>query len=290
MSFAVWPRERGPVLPSNVSAVVASHGCANVCAEKIQCPIMYTSGSGDRKASRKCWPSYDDSLFAPSKVWASVNGAHHMSPEQSGQLNPYTADFLGCHLAAHDYQASCDRIYGNGADDMCQTSSIDLDGCEAVKDNKPPPPAQCDFVADVDLTLGANRGSTRRLPRKCAATCAPWTTLVPQLSSQMVGAGSSRKISSQSLQHRQGQWLAHQKVGLRCHQHHHLQHQRRQRHRLPQRFATSRRTRIAEEISMRRCKPMISTRVAISAKLTRTVWPGHIPSGTIGAKTCQLAI
>merc|ERR1719199_2241415 len=75
-------------------------------------------------------PSKVNSTPRRPKVLAEVKGAVHMEPAIDGRLNPFDAHFLGCHVAG--LQTSCDKVYGGGADDMCQANTMTL--CQIEKD------------------------------------------------------------------------------------------------------------------------------------------------------------
>lgn len=111
-----------------LKAMLDSHGYigdyANI-APKINIPAMFTTGTEDHQNHLK---GAFDLATSEAKVLAEVTGADHMFPLTNGALNPFDAHFMGCHVA--DLQASCDKIYGQGADTICQANSMTL--CEVV--------------------------------------------------------------------------------------------------------------------------------------------------------------
>jgi poly(3-hydroxybutyrate) depolymerase len=114
----------------NVKAIVASHGYigdATKEAATITIPAMFTTGTEDHRGAVK--GQFDATPGRP-KVLAEVEGAVHMEPAINGRLNPFDAHFLGCHVAG--LQTSCDKVYGGGADDMCQANTMTL--CQIEKD------------------------------------------------------------------------------------------------------------------------------------------------------------
>jgi len=78
---------------------------------------MFMSGCRDRRANRYMSGTYWKSP-ADYKVFAAVSGGKHMEPFGPGRLNPYAAHFLACHV--RHLQESCDKVYGNGEDSMCE--------------------------------------------------------------------------------------------------------------------------------------------------------------------------
>lgn len=106
----------------NVKAVVISHpfedDASNVTSQ-ITIPAMFTTGTEDHRSNVQ--KDFEACPGRP-KILAEVEGAQHMEPLSPGRLNPYDAHFLGCHVAG--LQASCDKVYGKGADDMCQANTM----------------------------------------------------------------------------------------------------------------------------------------------------------------------
>jgi len=106
----------------NVKAVVISHPYkddASSVTSQFTIPAMFLTGTEDHAGNvRKDF----EACPARPKVLAEVEGAKHMEPLSPGRLNPFDAHFLGCHVVG--LNASCDKVYGKGADDMCQANTM----------------------------------------------------------------------------------------------------------------------------------------------------------------------
>jgi len=113
----------------NVKALVALHGFSGV--EGMTLPTMFVSGGSDGRAQRDAGIFKD--IPAAYKVYAAVQGSRHMEPYQPGRLNPFVAHFMGCHVA--DLQESCDMVYGNGSDALCQANL--MSNCEGMTPSGP---------------------------------------------------------------------------------------------------------------------------------------------------------
>jgi len=105
----------------HLKAAVASHGYIGdpSPAGGITVPTMFTTGTEDHAQRLK--QQFELCKGYP-KILAQVDGAQHMEPESPGRLNPFDAHFLGCHVAG--LQTSCDKVYGNGADSLCQKNQM----------------------------------------------------------------------------------------------------------------------------------------------------------------------
>lgn len=106
----------------NVKAVIISHpfkeDASNITSQ-ITIPAMFVTGTEDHRGN--VGKDFEACPGRP-KILAQVEGAKHMEPLSPGRLNPFDAHFLGCHVAG--LKASCTKVYGKGADDMCQANSM----------------------------------------------------------------------------------------------------------------------------------------------------------------------
>jgi len=101
-----------------VSAMVVSHGASGNCAplEPADLPSMYVTGSSDPR--RRFVSGAFNAAPSTPKIFAELSGGGHMEPAGPGRLNEFDAHFLGCHLIPR--QESCDLIYGNSTESLCQ--------------------------------------------------------------------------------------------------------------------------------------------------------------------------
>jgi len=157
----------------SVKAVVASHG-HNDCASEITIPAMFTSGHEDRRSQML---SAFQSCPATHKVYAVASGAGHMEPTHGGRLNPFDAHFLGCHAAG--LQSSCNKIYGNSEDTICNAY---VQSCVVVPAPPPPPiPITCSTTDDWDCSgdfyreIQVDRSGDCCDLCKADAQCSAWT-------------------------------------------------------------------------------------------------------------------
>lgn len=99
---------------------------ASSVTSQITIPAMFATGMEDHRGNVQ--KDFEACPGRP-KILAEVEGAQHMEPLSPGRLNPFDAHFLGCHVAG--LQSSCDKVYGNGATDMCQANNMTL--CQIVQ-------------------------------------------------------------------------------------------------------------------------------------------------------------
>merc|ERR1719446_968568 len=118
----------------HLKAAVASHGYIGdpSPAAGITVPTMFTTGEEDHAQHLK---AQFDLCKGHPKILAQVQGAQHMEPESPGRLNPFDAHFLGCHVAG--LEASCNKVYGNGADTLCRANTMTT--CQIDKGPGPAP-------------------------------------------------------------------------------------------------------------------------------------------------------
>jgi len=112
----------------NVKAVVVSHPYKTDRSNEtigITIPALFATGTEDHRHNVQ--KDFEACPGRP-KVLAQVEGAKHMEPAHEGRLNPFTAHFLGCHVAG--IQSSCEKVYGAGAQDMCQANTMTT--CQVV--------------------------------------------------------------------------------------------------------------------------------------------------------------
>lgn len=62
------------------------------------------------------------------KVYAALEKDSHMEPAVTGELNPFVAHFLACHVAS--LHASCLKVYGQSRDSLCRANEMAY--CEKV--------------------------------------------------------------------------------------------------------------------------------------------------------------
>ena len=89
-------------------------------------PSMFTTGSGDGTVKASHVYAAFKACPARPKVFVELSGQVHTTKGEQG----FDAHFLACHTAS--IQTSCDRIYGGGAEALCQARKYTR--CEIVNE------------------------------------------------------------------------------------------------------------------------------------------------------------
>jgi hypothetical protein len=107
----------------NVSAVLASSDVPQHHYDDLDVPLMFTTGSKDMANTDNSILEYFSNVTTTPRIYASLQDAFHMEPQEGMRLNAYTASFLACHVVGR--QEDCDFIYGSAANSLCEANTYE---------------------------------------------------------------------------------------------------------------------------------------------------------------------
>ena len=124
----------------NVKAMVISHGDKDLLPDNTvnwwpaehNIPTMFITSSGDDVVPGECVEkAYQENLGKSSigyhTIFASTTG-EHMAPVEADKpasnFGAWTGRFLACHLGGSPTAKVCDRLYGDGADNICNDPNL----------------------------------------------------------------------------------------------------------------------------------------------------------------------
>ena len=125
----------------NVKAMVFSHGDKDLLPDdntvnwwpaEHNIPTMFITSSGDDVvAGADVFKAYQENLGKSSigyhTIFASTTG-EHMAPVEADKpasnFGAWTGRFLACHLGGSPTAKVCDRLYGDGADNICNDPNL----------------------------------------------------------------------------------------------------------------------------------------------------------------------
>ena len=124
----------------NVKAMVISHDDKDLLPDNTvnwwpaehNIPTMFITSSGDDVVPGECVEkAYQENLGKSSigyhTIFASTTG-EHMAPVEADKpasnFGAWTGRFLACHLGGSPTAKVCDRLYGDGADNICNDPNL----------------------------------------------------------------------------------------------------------------------------------------------------------------------
>ncbi|GMI24366.1 hypothetical protein TrRE_jg10307, partial [Triparma retinervis] len=119
----------------NIGAAVALHPVYVSCSSSV--PIMYGTGSDDTVVPpSSVRPQYDETEGVP-KVYANIEGATHYEPNTvpPNRWTDVAAAFFDCFLG--DIQEGCNKIFGSGADSLCEGDESGVPMAECIFEGGP---------------------------------------------------------------------------------------------------------------------------------------------------------
>jgi len=127
----------------NVAAAVLSHGGTHDAnTDALRMPAFFMDAQDDDHVHPENMYDLFERVYPlnpkSGHVFVNLAKGGHMEPSDLGQLNDWTARFLGCHVKGRP--TSCGRVYGTESDDLCRSvehvkapgTPDPTDGCNAT--------------------------------------------------------------------------------------------------------------------------------------------------------------